>query len=285
MARILILTASILFGLGASVAATQDAAGEPPQLDFQHGPATFLVGDDLAEIDLSADFVFLDRSGTERLLEFTENPLSGMEQATVLPASDQEQWFVIFEWDDVGYVPDDESDLDAEALLESITEGTALANEERQKLGWATMNIVGWHDAPRYDEETHNLTWAITAESDGTQNVNRIVKVLGRRGVMTITLVSSPNELVSADRQLAGILNDYRFQQGSTYAEYLPGTDKLAEYGLAALVAGGAGAALLKSGFLARFWKLIVAGAVGVAGVVRRFFRSDRAEDQPISKV
>lgn len=126
---------------------------------------------------------------------------------------------------------------------------------------------------------------AITAESDGTQNVNRIVKVLGRRGVMTITLVSSPNELVSADRQLAGILNDYRFQQGSTYAEYLPGTDKLAEYGLAALVAGGAGAALLKSGFLARFWKLIVAGAVGVAGVVRRFFRSDRAEDQPISKV
>lgn len=284
MTRVLVLTASMLVWLGASIASAQETADESQPLNFQHGPAIFQIGDNLAEIELSEDFVFLDRAGIERLLELTENPLSGTEQATVLPASDEEQWFVIFEWDDIGYVPDEDSDLDADALLESIVEGTRVANEERERLGWATMDILGWHDAPRYDEETNNLTWAVTAESGGAKNINRIVKVLGRRGVMTITLVASPDELRQADPELLGLLNDYHFHQGSTYAEYLPGSDKLAEFGLAALVVGGAGAALVKSGLFARFWKLMVAGVVGVAGVFRRFFRGERAEDQPISK-
>jgi uncharacterized membrane-anchored protein len=284
MTRVRVFTATIFIYLAASTALAQEAAVEPPLLNFQHGPAIFAIGEDLAEIELSEDFLFLDRAGTEKFLALTENPLSGMEQATVLPASEDEQWFVIFEWDDIGYVPDEDSDLDADALLESIVEGTQAANEEREKLGWATMDILGWHDEPRYDEETNNLTWAVAAQIAGSKSVNRIVKVLGRLGVMTITLVASPDQLSAADPELAGLLGDYHFQQGNTYAEYLPGTDKLAEYGLAALVVGGAGAALVKSGLLARFWKFIVVGVVGVAGVVRRFFRGERAEDQPISK-
>lgn len=285
MSRLARLAGAILFLLclaGSSMA--QEAAEEAPNLDFQQGPGTFSIGNGLAEIELGEDFLFLDRAGTERLLQLTENPLSGTEQATVLPASDAEQWFVIFEWDEVGYVPDDESDLDAEGLLESIREGTETANAERQKMGWSTMEIVGWYDAPRYDEETHDLTWAISGESDGIRNVNRVVKVLGRRGVMTVTLVSAPDELPLADPQLAGLLGHYRFQPGNTYAEYLPGQDRLAQFGLAALVAGGAGAALMKTGLLARFWKLIVAGVVGLGSVLRRLFRGERAEDQPISR-
>ena len=285
MPRSLFLMLSIVLLLGASSALAQDANEEEgPMLDFQQGPGTFPIGEGLAEIELGEDFVFLDRRGTERLLQLTENPLSGTEQATILPASDAEQWFVIFEWDEIGYVPDDESNLDPDGLLDSIKQGTETANAEREKMGWSTMEILGWYDAPRYDEETHNLTWAVSAESDGSKNVNRVVKVLGRRGVMTVTLVASPDELPLADPQLAGLLGDYHFQQGNTYAEYLPGKDKLAEFGLAALVVGGAGAALVKTGLLARFWKLIVAGIVGLGGIVRRLFRGERAEDQPISK-
>ena len=275
----LLLSASLW--IGAPAGSAQESA---PSLPFQAGPGTFQIGDGLAEIVLDDDYLFLDRPGTQALLRLTENPMDGSERATVLPVSDAEQWFIVFEWEDLGYVSDEESDLDTEALLDTIMEGTKVANAEREKMGWATMDITGWHDAPRYDEETNNLTWAIAAVSAGEENINRVVKVLGRRGVMTVTLVASPNELALADYQLAGLLQDYRFKPGSTYAEYLPGTDKLAEYGLAALIAGGAGAALVKSGLLARFWKLIVAGIVGVVGVVRRLFSGERAEDQPISR-
>jgi len=97
-----------------------------------------------------------------------------------------------------------------------------------------------------------------------------MVKLLGRRGVMTVTIVSDPNELADASAATDALLTGYHFKTGSTYAEYLPGKDQIANYGLGALVAGGVGAAALKSGLLAKFWKYLVIGALGVAGGVKR---------------
>lgn len=270
---------------GLSILAGAVAAQDGPQLAFLQGPGTFPMGGDLAEIDLSQDYVFLDQPNTLQLLALTQNPESGTEQATILPADESESWFVIFEFDEIGYVPDDDSDLDADALLESIRQGTEASNAARREMGWPEMQIVGWHDAPRYDVDTKNLTWAIIGGSQGEQTINRIVKILGRRGVMTLTLVSSQAELASADRQLAGLIERYRFQPGSTYAEYVPGTDRLAEVGLAALVVGGAGAALVKSGLLARFWKFIVVALAGAGAVLKRVFSGRRAEEEPITRV
>ena len=276
-----IVTALAISGLVAGISVAQ----EGPQLNFQRGPATFPMGGNLAEIDLSEGYVFLDQRDTVRLMEFYQNPETGTEKGTVLPASDAESWFIVFEFDELGYVPDDDSDLDADALLSSIRAGTEAANESRIEMGWPTMQIVGWHDAPRYDPGTRNLTWAIIGASEGSKTINRIVKVLGRRGVMTVTLVSSQEELGAADRQLAMLLGNYRFRPGSTYAEYLPGTDKLAEVGLAALVVGGAGAALVNSGLLARFWKLILVALAGTGAAIKRLFGGTRAEDSPVTRV
>jgi uncharacterized membrane-anchored protein len=112
--------------------------------------------------------------------------------------------------------------------------------------------------------------------------MNRIVKLLGRRGVMTATLVASPEELPIAIAQVDRLLEGYRYRPGNTYAEYVPGKDKLAKYGLTALVVGGAGAALVKSGLLARFWKPIAAALAALGVAVKRFFFSGRsAEHDP----
>ncbi len=262
-----------------------ESAPPQPQLNFMQGPATFPIGDSLAEIELSDRYVFLDKADTEELMGMTGNPLTGTEMATVLPATDAEQWFVVFEWDEIGYVEDEEADLDADALIDSIRAGTEAANEERRERGWETMEILGWYKEPNYDPVTKNLNWAIRGGTSSGENINRITKLLGRRGVMTVTLVSAPHELASADRQLEALLAGYRYKPGSTYAEFVPGTDRLAEVGLAALVVGGAGAALVKSGILARFWKWIVLGVVAAGSALRRLFRGERAEDQPITKV
>jgi uncharacterized membrane-anchored protein len=54
---------------------------------------------------------------------------------------------------------------------------------------------------------------------------------------------------------------------GQKYSEFKEG-DKIAKYGLAALVLGGAGAAALKFGFFQKFWKAIVfGGAALIAGI------------------
>jgi uncharacterized membrane-anchored protein len=139
------------------------------------------------------------------------------------------------------------------------------------------MSIVGWHEAPHYDVRTNNLSWAIVGESQGERTINRIVKLLGRRGVMTATLVSSPDELTLAIPKTDSLLGGFRYRPGSTYAEYLPGKDKLAQYGLTALVVGGGAAALASSGLLAKLWKPIAAGLVAIGAALRRMFMSGRS--------
>jgi uncharacterized membrane-anchored protein len=255
-----------------------------PMLGWTQGAdAPAPIGDGLAEIDLGPDFIYLDAEGTRKLLELTQNPTTGLEVATVAPVSEQENWFVIFEFDPIGYVADDDQDaLDAEEILGSIRAGTEAANEVRRERGWTEMNIVGWHEAPHYDARTNNLSWAIIGESADGRAINRIVKLLGRRGVMTATLVAGPDELDHAIAATNGLLDGYRFQPGQTYAEYVPGTDKLAEIGLAALIVGGGAAALVKSGLLAKLWKpiLVALAAVG-AGLKRIFFGGRSAAHDP----
>src|SRR5262245_14543363 len=267
------LTALLALGFGDPAAAAEPAeeGASPPQLAWQPGPLTAPIGDALAEIDVPEGYVFLGQKDTAQLLELMHNPVSGSELATLAPASEQESWLLFFEWDPVGWVDDSEKDdLDADALLTSIQEGTKQANDERKSRGWSTIEIVGWHEAPHYDERTKNLTWAIEGKSDEHRVLNRMVKLLGRHGVMTVTIVSDPEEIAAASAATDRLLAGYQFRPGNTYAEYVPGKDKLASYGLTALVAGGLGAAAVKSGLLGKFWKFLVVVAVGAVAGIRR---------------
>ena len=168
---------------------------------------------------------------------------------------------------------DDEKDkLDADAILKSIREGTEAANEERKSRGWSTMTVNGWSTAPFYDAQTQNLTWAILgSSSEGGSSVNHSVRLLGRSGVMKVQVVFSPSSAQPAVAAFTGLLTGYAFNPGSRYSEWRDG-DKVASYGLTALVAGGAGVALAKTGLLAKLWKLIVVGVVGLFGVVKKLF-------------
>lgn len=276
--------AAALFVLAPTAFAKDNGYVEEEEVGFnwQFGPAVAQLGDGLAEIEIPDGFMALDRDETQRLMEYLENPVNGTEVGTIAPAEDDANWFVVFEWDELGYVPDDDHEsIDAGALLTSIREGTEAANEERAKRGWGTMEIVGWQEEPHYDEETQNLTWAVLGRSGGYDNVNRIMKILGRRGVMTATLVSDTHILPVASVETDQMLANFRFRPGNTYAEYIPGTDKLAEIGLAALIVGGAGAALLQSGLLVRFWKVILAGFAAVGGGIAKLFGGGKSEEYP----
>ncbi len=245
------------------------AAPEQPALPWQAGPLTAPIGDALAEIDLPEGYVFLDKDGTAELLRMTGN-LVGESDLATFAKSDGSGWFVVFEWDSSGWVDDsDRDELDADALLSSLKEGNEAAAEQRKQLGLAQLELVGWHEAPHYDPNTNNLTWAIKLRSEDGESVNRLVKLLGRRGVMSATLVAAPEELGAAQAEVDRVLEGYRFRPGSTYAEYLPGTDTAAGYGLAGLVAGGV---LAKTGLLAKFWKVIAGGAVAAVAAIRRLF-------------
>ena len=246
-----------------------------PVIEWQQGPST---GDlDVAEISIPEGYRFTGRAGAKRFMELTQNPPTGNELGILIPNNKDDKspfWFVVFEFQDVGYIKDDEKDkLDANALLSSLREGNESANTVRKERGWAMLEIVGWEKQPFYDAHTHNLTWAIRARTPGKQDevVNYSTRVLGRRGTMSVDLVLDPQLVSTVIPEFDSLIGGFTYKQGSRYAEFVKG-DKVAAYGLTALVAGGVGAGLLKSGLLGKLWKLIVVGVLALVSMVKKLF-------------
>jgi uncharacterized membrane-anchored protein len=259
--------AGLLFS--AAVAHAQQSVLEQVQaLNWQMGPTTAQIGS-LAQIEIPEGFQFVGKPDAGKFIELMENPSDGSELGLLMHSTDH--WFVVFEFSDDGYVKDDDRDLDAAGMLESIKAGTEASNEIRRQRGWPTLSIVGWHQAPFYDPKTNNLTWSIKGASDDGESINHSTRLLGRRGVMKVALVASAGEIDAALPEFSGMMSTFAFTPGNKYSEFTSG-DKIAEYGLAGLVVGGAGVALAKSGLLQKFWKLIVVGFIALIGAVKRLF-------------
>ena len=258
----------------ALVAAPRVVSAQETESDipWEEGPAIAKLGD-IAEIKIPEGFRFAGRDGVRRFMELTQNPVSGRELGVLVsPGGPQDDnWFVIFEFNPIGYVKDDEKGkLDADAILESLKAGNERGNEERRKRGWSTLDLQGWSTPPRYDPVTNNLTWAIRASSEGSVVINHSVRLLGRRGVMDADLVLGPSQVTTAVPEFDQLLTGFQVSTGNRYAEWVKG-DKVAAYGLTALVAGGVGAAAAKSGLLGKLWKALVFGAIAVAAALKRF--------------
>ena len=171
----------------------------------------------------------------------------------------------------MGYVKDDDRNLDANAILSSIREGTEASNKVRRERGWSTLEVVGWQQAPFYDPSTKNLTWSILGRSDDGDSINHSTRLLGRRGVMRVNLVAGPEEMGTALPAFNAMVGDFSFTSGNKYSEFTRG-DKIAEYGLAGLIVGGAGVALVKTGLLQKFGKVIVVAIIALLGAIKKLF-------------
>jgi uncharacterized membrane-anchored protein len=257
---------------------------DTPKIAWQRGPTTGVLGD-IAQITIPEGFAFTDKTGAQQLLELTHNIPNGNELGALVSNDRDSSWFMIFEFDDTGYVKDDEKDsLDADALLKRIKQGTEDGNEERRKRGWRALHVVGWDRAPYYDPVTHNLTWATRVRGDDSKDegsVNHSIRLLGRRGTVNVDLVASPGEYAASVPAFNNLISGFSYKPGSRYSDFTAG-DKVAKYGLAALIAGGAGAVALKTGLLAKLWKLIVVAVAAVAGFIKKIFRAIFGKEEKI---
>ena len=282
------LTLALLFGAAAPGLAQESDGNAFSKIPWETGPVLGDLGSE-AKVAVPDDCVFTGGEGTRQFMELNENPTSGSERGTVLcrlvdaNGETEATWFAVFDFDDSGYVKDDEkSSLDADAILTTLKEGNEHGNRERQKRGWSAIHLDGWEDAPHYDDQTKNLTWATRLHDDeDAQVLNHSVRLLGRGGVMSVDLVVSPEHYQRALPAFNAVVGKFEYKTGHTYAEWRQG-DKIAAYGLTALVAGGAGAVLAKTGLLQKFAKAIVlALAAGGAAVRKLLF--GRGKDSPAS--
>jgi uncharacterized membrane-anchored protein len=184
-------------------------------------------------------------------------------------------------YNDSGHVSvDDWKTVDTVKMLADIKTATADANEERVKNGADAMYVDGWAQKPTYDPARKSVLWTIKLHGASGAFVNAIALVLGRHGYERFTLASDGKDPAGDAAALAQTTRDYQFEKGWRFSDYVTG-DKLAGYGIAALVGTAAGATLVKTGALVgilllfkKFFILILAGLAGGFSWMRRTFFS-----------
>jgi len=236
-----------------------------------------------ASLDLPEGYGFVPAAQSLRLLRAMGNKPGDDVSGIIVPTTGAEPWFIVVRYIASGYIKDDDArDWKADDLLANIRKGTEESNKERAQRGLPEIDITGWVEAPHYEADTHRLVWSLAtrAKAGGAddEGVNYNTLALGREGYVSMNLVTDLQQVEARKPIAKMLLGALNFDAGKRYADFNDKTDKVAEYGLAALVAGVAvkklGLFAVIAAFLAKFAKVIgVAVLAGGAGLSKFFGR------------
>ena len=269
---------------GADQSKESGAEGVASKLKFQKGDIVLKNG--LATLKVPDDLRFLNGPDSVTVLvnlwnnpPMDEPPLGMLMPANAGPLS-PDSWGVIITYEEDGYVKDHDAEtIDYTKLLAQMQKDILAANSERQKRGFGTLQLIGWAAPPRYDQAAHKLYWAkelkFADSSENTLNYN--IRMLGRRGVLVLNAVGAMSQLPEIEQASPAILGAIDFNPGNRYADFSEAAgDKVATYGIAALVAGGVAA---KLGLFKGLWvlalgakKFVIIGVVAIVAWFKKLF-------------
>lgn len=231
-----------------------------------------------AVLNITPGFKFLNAEQSQYVLnKVWGNPprtdvLGMIFPETSNPFTDSSYVFMV-SFDDMGYVKDDDAkEIDYNKMVVDMHESEPKINADRTAGGFPTIHMVGWAEQPYYDDKQKVLHWAKElkfGDADGN-TLNYEVRVLGRKGVLSLEAIAGIHELPLVNKDINKVLAMASFTQGNTYADHTS-NDKVAAYTVGGLVAG---TILTKVGFwaiIAKFFKLIIVGIVGAFYAVRKW--------------
>jgi len=266
-----------------------EAAFEAAKQTAVQGPSDVKLADQ-ATLKLPEGFVYVPPAEGQRIMTAMGNRVGAGLLGLVFPGDDPDaNWFVVMSYVDSGYIRDDDAkDWDADELLGNLKAGTEEANRDRKARGIPEMEVLGWVEAPRSDAATHRLVWSAATKDKSEagampRGVNYNTYALGRQGYISLNLVTE-YATIAKDKPLAHrLLGALEFNTGRRYADFDSSTDRVAEYGLAALVGGFAAKKLglfaTLGVLLAKFWKVIAIAGVGLVAGLGKVLARKKADE------
>lgn len=224
-------------------------------LHYQQGVIPLLDGNII--INTGDKFRYLSPADSEKVLvEGWGNPPSdepslGMLVPAGISPLDNKGWGAELSFEDDSYISDDDaSTINYDDVLQSMKQQNLIANKERERLGYSALNLLGWAEAPHYDQSSHTIYWAkrLSVDNEG-ESVNYYIRNLGRHGVFNINVIASSEELPVVKNATPDLLKVASFAKDNRYEDHRF-WDTTSTYGLAALVAGGAAVAAKKVGIV-----------------------------------
>jgi uncharacterized membrane-anchored protein len=222
---------------------------------YQPEPGTSKLGT-VAEVRLADGWLFLPEANGRRFLtDLGNRPGASILGVAIPPDFDESHAFAVYSYVDDGHVADDE-DPDYDALLHEMQEAAAEQSKERKQAGMGGVRLLGWAEPPHYDRTEHKLYWAERLQFEGSdgETLNYNVRVLGRTGHLVVNGVGDIDQIALVAAQNQHLLQVTDFVGGQRYQDFDPAYDKVAAYGIGALVAGKVA---LKVGLFAKFGLLL----------------------------
>jgi uncharacterized membrane-anchored protein len=242
----------------------------------------------IAAMNIPASFKFLDAAEAKYVLEdLWGNPGGHSPLGMIFPANsgatDPGSYAFVIQYEELGFVKDSDADkINYDDLLKELKESSDKENKERLNMGLVTMDLVGWAAKPYYDKEKKVLHWAkeysVPGRDENTLNYD--IRVLGRKGVLTLQAVSAMDQLDSVNNHINDVLAMVSFNEGHRYADFDSKTDEVAAWTIGGLVAGKV---LAKAGFFAvilKFLKFILVGLALVGGAIWKFITGRKKKEE-----
>lgn len=188
-----------------------------------------------------------------------------------------------------GYIKDDDAeDIDYDDLLKDIQESIKETNKERKELTGCEYDLAGWADTPHYDKDKKVLHWAkilnVYTDEDTASNLNYDIRILGKEGYCTLQAVCDLDDLNKVKDMSNALVNSVVFDEGYAYKDFDPTKDRISEWGIKGLIAGGL---LAKTGilaklglFFAKFAKIIILAVVAAAGAIAKLFGKKKGNNE-----
>jgi uncharacterized membrane-anchored protein len=248
------------------------------------GPAKITLRDQ-AVLNLPENMIFADAQAGMRFMLALGNQVDEHEfVGLIMPTAQSGGWLMTIDYVKDGYVSDsDSTKIDADDLLKTLRDGTESSNEFRSQHGIPALEVTGWAEKPAYDSARHALVWSALAKEKGSnppmseQTVNYNTRLLGRDGYFSITMIDVQANLAPDVEVAKNLISATDYNPGKRYSDFNSSTDKVAQYGLLALIGG---VAAKKLGLLAvlgiwllKIWKLAAIGIAGLATAARKWFR------------
>ncbi|HFC8466243.1 TPA: DUF2167 domain-containing protein [Neisseria subflava] len=278
-------TASAVEASGQEAQQASDSIANYVDDQIVQGPATIDLGNQ-AKLKLPAKMVFVKKNRANAMMREAGNATDPNRYGLILPESENEDgdtnWIVDLTFTDSGYIKDDDAkEWDVEAMLEQLKEGTEEQNKERASRNIPEIETRGWVEKPQYDATTHRLIWSIDVleknKPDQNPTINYNTFQLGREGYIELTMIADLKSIDQYKPIVRELLGNIEFNEGKRYSDFNAATDKVAEYGLAALVGGLAakklGLLALAGALLAKFGKLIAVGVIGAGALFKGLWR------------
>jgi len=256
------------------------------------GPSKIAVADE-ANFALPANHGFVPAPAAIRYLRalgnhVDEKSLVGL----IVPLADGANWFAVLSFEKAGYVRDDDAkNWNPDDILKSLRDGTEQSNSGRRDRGLPELEVTGWAETPAYDAKTHRLFWSAIIRTKGQSasapDVNYRTLALGRDGYLSLTMVTQLSSL-PVDKPIAtALLADIDYLDGKRYADFNSATDRVAEYGLAALIAGVAvkklGLFAIIAAYAAKFFKIGIVALLAFGASIRRLFKRKQRVIQSVA--